>query len=57
LVLLSTYLFIPDGGSQESNESQPGVMISDTILDGTMLTGDKLIEEPRKVSFFILFLP
>lgn len=42
--------FVPDGGSQESNDSQPGVMISDTILDGTMLTGDKLIEEPRKVA-------
>ena len=46
--------FVPDGGSQELNDSQPGVMISDAILDGTMLTGDKLIEEPRKVSFFYL---
>lgn len=42
--------FVPDGGSQELNDSQPGVMISDAILDGTMLTGDKLIEEPRKVA-------
>ncbi|XP_052101083.1 condensin complex subunit 2-like [Mytilus californianus] len=42
--------FTADVCSQETNDSQQGVVVNDTILDGTMLTGDKLLDVPRKVA-------